>query len=101
MSTKPGKMQDFVILSERSKPILFFVGKIELTDMVKVHIRPVEQIACIELHQRGLWGTIDEIDAMRNEDMIQDKGRVVSLYWTRAGSPIYVVTNLRSERTVI
>lgn len=84
-----------------NKPILFSVGNVTVTDRAAPCIKPIEQIACIALHQRGVWGAVDEIDKLRNEDMIRENGRVVSLYWPRAGHPVYVVTNLRTDQTVV
>src|SRR5262249_31786428 len=83
------------------KPVLFAVGSVEVPDAARPIVRPVEQVACIMMHERGMWGAVDECDEIRNEELIRQKGQIVSLYWTRAGVPIYVVTNLRTERTVI
>src|SRR5262249_10098882 len=84
-----------------SKPILFPVGNVTVTDRAALCIRPIEQIACIALHRRGVWGAVDEIDKLRNEDLIRARGRVVSLYWPWAGLPVYVGTSLRTGRTVV
>lgn len=84
-----------------SKPVLFSVGNVTVTDRAAPFLRPREHLACVALHQRGVWGAVDEIDKLRNEDMIRENGRVVSLYWPFAGLPVYVVTNLRTGRTVI
>ena len=84
-----------------SKPVLFSVGDVTVTERAAPFTTPIEQVTCIALHRRGVWGAVDEIDKLRNEDMVRENGRVVSLYWPRAGLPVYVVTNLRTARTVV
>lgn len=87
--------------SFRKMPVRFPVGDVTVTPAARPFVRPIDRMACIILHERGVWGAVDECDAIRNEECIRRQANVVSLYWTRAGASIYVVTNLKSGRTVI
>jgi len=53
-------------------------------------------------HHLGDWGTVDDEDRQANEDALQHGGRLMSVYETKQGTPLWIITEAdRSATTVL
>ena len=61
-----------------------------------------EQCSFVRRHHGGDWGQVCEEDAQANEDALTHGGRLLSVYFTKNNTKLYVITEAdRSVTTVL
>ena len=55
----------------------------------------------LDRHIRGDWGSVDAHDRQANEDAINTGARIWSIYHTRKGVKLYVITEADRSATTI
>jgi len=55
----------------------------------------------LELHRRGIWGTIPEADAWANEEALKNKARVLSSYPMTSVERVWVITEADRSATTL
>jgi hypothetical protein len=79
----------------------FELGEIYFTPGV-LALPPYEVLSGIARHAREDWGDICEEDRGLNEQSLMDGTRILSVYHTKAGDKVFIITEAdRSSTTVM
>jgi len=55
----------------------------------------------LELHRRGIWGTISEADARANKEALKSDARVLSSYSMTSVERVWVITEADRSATTL
>ena len=96
------KQQDTSSSNPRSTP-LFALGRMVATPGALAAIEAADQIPLDFLvrHARGDWGTIGEEDRRENELALEKGLRVMSVYQTKTGGTVWIITEADRSATTI
>jgi len=85
------------------KPILFSLGQILMTPgMIAAFERTGEKpLSFLNLHQRGIWGQLSKDDKHENELSLEKGWRLMSAYFLKDGTKIWVITEADWASTTI
>lgn len=83
------------------RPPRFKLGTIIATEGALALLIDDEISFAILRHRSGDWGEVDAHDRERNEDALTHEGRLVSVYRSRSGERVYVITDADRSRTTI
>ena len=96
------KQQDTSSSSPRSTP-LFALGRMVATPGALAAIEAADQIPLDFLvrHARGDWGTICEEDRRENELALKEGFRLMSVYTTKTGETMWVISEADRSATTL
>lgn len=84
---------------------LFSLGRIVVTDgVMRLGITQTakdEGFAFLGRHARGDWGDVDAEDRKTNDDAVKYGARILSVYTTKSGTKIWIITEADRSATTI
>lgn len=79
----------------------FKLGSIYITKGVQVNISSSEINSFIERHSNCDWGNVCSEDAKSNEDALKFGARLLSVYKTKSGEKVWVITEWNRRVTTV
>jgi hypothetical protein len=80
----------------------FTLGNIYSTPGALEALTPVEMQTSLARHHRGDWGNLDAEDKAANDQSLIDGSRLLSAYYSAAGTKFWIITEAdRSATTVL
>jgi hypothetical protein len=82
---------------------MFELGKISITEGAQHSLRETNQTAeeFLRRHKSGDWGDISDETRLKNQEALEEGGRLESVYHTSVGDKLLVVTEADRALTSI
>jgi hypothetical protein len=77
----------------------FPLGNTVITRNAKSRLTDFDAIESLKRHHRGDWG--DVADPQENERSLAERGRLLSVYYTREGVKFWIITEADRSATTI
>ncbi len=89
-------------MKESDRVIRFPLGNIVTTQGAYADTTPLDCFYMLLRHVQGDWGELEECDKEANDQALISGGRLLSVYYTRLGVKIYIITEAdRSSTTLL
>ena len=79
----------------------FLLGTICTTRRAADELDLCDILQAIEVHARGDWGLVDEVDWQANEDALIEGLRLLSVYESVGGKRFWVITEANRSATTV
>jgi len=79
----------------------FALGRLCVTPKAADALPPEELFRAVARHARGDWGLLQTPDRQQNEEALRHGGRLVSVYQSRSGQRLYVITEASRDLTTV
>jgi len=85
-----------------ARKLSFALGATVMTPGAMNALEPDELLSFVARHARGDWGEVDDGDWKENDFSVENRFRILSVYSSRNGEKVWVITEAdRSATTVL
>jgi len=97
----PAGPADLVLELRVTHASRFALGRLCVTPKAADALPPEELFRAVARHARGDWGLLQAPDRQQNEEALRHGGRLVSMYPSRSGQRLYVITEASRDLTIV